>query len=143
MKTWIQFSLIAVVTMVFSVSQGQQKSAPHAQQKKDTDLAQVGPRAITMSDFNVKYQDVVMRTMNPPTKRQFLEDLIRFEIGVLEAEKANLRKDPLVQERINQEGFELISEFGKKLKNISDNAIGGFLEDGRCTVIVHSHNHFA
>ncbi len=110
MKTWIQFSLVAVTMLIFSVSNGQQKSAANAQQKKDPVVAQVGNRSITLSDFNTKYQDVVTRTMNPPTKRQFLEDLIRFEMGVLEAEKANLRKDPLVQERINQEIYKALLE---------------------------------
>lgn len=108
MKTWMKFSLLIAISFAIAPANAQQK-------KKDENpvIAQVGNRKITKNDFNVKYRDVVQRTMNPPSKRQFLEDLIRFEIGVQEAEKANLRKDPLVQERINQEIYKALLE--KKL----------------------------
>lgn len=106
MKTWMKFSLLIAISFVFTPANAQQK-------KTDEVIAQVGNRTITKSDFNMKYRDVVQRTMNPPSKKQFLEDLIRFEIGVQEAEKANVRKDPIVQERINQEIYKALLE--KKL----------------------------
>lgn len=104
MKTWIKFSLVAVAALAISPANAQQKNS------QNPVIAQVGNRSITLSDFNTKYNDVVNRTMNPPNKKQFLEDLIRFEIGVQEAEKANLKKDPIVQERINQEIYKALLE---------------------------------
>lgn len=79
-------------------------------QKKDAVLAQVGSQKITLEDFNKKYSEVLSSSVNPPTKQQFLEDLVRFELGVQEAEKRNLRNDPLVQERIRQEVYKGLLE---------------------------------
>jgi parvulin-like peptidyl-prolyl isomerase len=66
-------------------------------------VATVGTKSISVEEFNRRYDEVIKKVANPPTKKTFLEDLIRYEMGVQEAEKRNLSKDPIVAERIRQE----------------------------------------
>lgn len=73
-------------------------------------VAKVGKKEITMSDFKTKYEEVRKQTINPPEPDVFLEDLIRYEIGVQEAEAKGLRNDPIVIERINQELYKALIE---------------------------------
>lgn len=80
----------------------------HAQ-SKDSVVAEVGNKKITLDEFNKKYQQV-MGAYNPPSKQEFLEDLVRYEIGVQEAKKRNLEKDPLVQERLQTEMYKVLLE---------------------------------
>jgi peptidyl-prolyl cis-trans isomerase C/peptidyl-prolyl cis-trans isomerase D len=56
--------------------------------------------------------------VNPPSKKLFLEDLVRYEVGVQEARKKGLEKDPVVQDRINQELYKALleKELGKKVE---------------------------
>jgi peptidyl-prolyl cis-trans isomerase C/peptidyl-prolyl cis-trans isomerase D len=56
-----------------------------------------------------------------PTKEQFLEDLVRYEVGVMEAEKRNLENDPIVKERFRQVIYTdlLEKEIGKKVDNMN------------------------
>lgn len=86
-------------------------------------IAVVGNEKITVKDFDKKYKDVQTQSINPPSKGDFLEDLVRFELGVQEAEKKNLRKDPIVQERIKQEIYKALleKEIGQAVQNISVN----------------------
>ena len=65
-------------------------------------LATVGNSKITVEEFNRKLEDIRKQSVNPPTQEQFLEDLVRYEVGVQEAEKAKLQNDPLVKERFKQ-----------------------------------------
>lgn len=65
-------------------------------------LATVGTAKITVEDFNRRYEDVKTKALNPPAPEQFLEDLIRFEVAVQEAEKINLHNEPAVRERYKQ-----------------------------------------
>lgn len=83
-------------------------------------LFQVGNKKISVGEFNKRYEEVRSQTLNPPTKALFLEDLIRFEVGVQEAEKRKLQNDTLVQERIRQEMYKALleKEIGKKVENI-------------------------
>ncbi len=83
-------------------------------------VAVVGGKNITKKEFNEKYKEVVKNAFNPPAKDLFLEDLVRYEVGVMEAEKRNLRNDPVVQERIRQVLYvDLIEkEIGKKVDAI-------------------------
>ncbi|MFN7905115.1 MAG: peptidylprolyl isomerase [Pseudobdellovibrionaceae bacterium] len=89
-------------------------------QKQDTVVAQVGDRKITLKEFNDKLNEVKRSAINPPTKEQFLEDLIRYEVGVLEAEKRQLQKDPIVQDRFKQELYKALLEkdLGQKVQSI-------------------------
>lgn len=108
---WIVVSLLSTLlsTQVFA-------------QKKGSDVvAIVGNQKITLDQFNKKYSEVLSQvSVNPPSKKLFLEDLVRYEVGVQEARKRNLEKDPLVADRINQEMYKglLEKELGKKVQNL-------------------------
>ncbi len=88
-------------------------------------VAQVGKKNITVQEFTKKYNEIRSQTINPPTKEQFLEDLIRYEVGVQEAEKRGLEKDPIVQDRFKQELYKALleKELGQRVQKItvSDN----------------------
>lgn len=89
-------------------------------QSKDEVVAQIGNKKITLEEFNKKFNDVRLQTMNPPTKQQFLEDIVRYEVGVLEAEKRKLGSDPTVQERMKQELYKALleKELGQTVQKI-------------------------
>ncbi|CAN5384788.1 peptidylprolyl isomerase [soil metagenome] len=83
-------------------------------------VAVVGTKQISVKDLNDKYEEVVRQTINPPTKEVFLEDLVRYEMGVQEAYKKGLPDDPIVKERIRQEIYKglIERELGKKVSEI-------------------------
>lgn len=95
-------------------------SANSYAQKSTEIVAQVGKKTITVEDFNKKYGEVKSQTINPPPKDLFLEDLIRYEVGLQEAEKRGFAKDPLVLERLNQEMYKAMLEkdLGPKIQKI-------------------------
>jgi parvulin-like peptidyl-prolyl isomerase len=66
-------------------------------------LATVGAKKITVEEFNKRFIEVREKTQNPPPKDLFLEDLIRYEMGVQEAKKKGAENDPLIAERLRQE----------------------------------------
>jgi peptidyl-prolyl cis-trans isomerase C/peptidyl-prolyl cis-trans isomerase D len=70
-------------------------------QNKDI-LATVGNKTITVQEFDAKYKEVRAKAINPPTREQFLEDYIRYHIGLQEAQKKNLQNDPVVKEQMEQ-----------------------------------------
>ncbi len=108
--------------------------------KKET-LATVGTKAITLEDFNKKFNEIKGQTINPPTKTQLLEDLIRYEIGVQEAEKRKLDADPVVQERMKQELYKALleKELGQKVQKIvvSDKEMEAFYKKNPETRFSH------
>jgi parvulin-like peptidyl-prolyl isomerase len=73
-------------------------------------VATVGSKNITLDEFNRRYDEVKKRAVNPPPKKLFLEDLIRYEMGVQEAEKRELDKDPVVAERMREELYKSLVE---------------------------------
>jgi peptidyl-prolyl cis-trans isomerase C/peptidyl-prolyl cis-trans isomerase D len=78
---------------------------------KDNEVvAQIGSKNLTLGEFSKKFQEVKSQTLNPPTKEQFLEDLVRFYIGLQEAEKKDIKDDPIVQDRIQQEIYKGLLE---------------------------------
>lgn len=87
-------------------------------------VAEVAGKKITVDEFNKKYKeilDVVNSNGGPaPTKSEFLEDMVRYELGLAEAEKKNMAKDPLVIERSRQEMYKVLleKELGQKAQNI-------------------------
>lgn len=83
-------------------------------------VAVAGNTKITLKEFKEKYEAIKKEAINPPSPELFLEDLIRYEIGVQEAEKRGLQKDPMVQERIKQEVYKALieKELGKKVDAI-------------------------
>lgn len=95
-------------------------SLSYAQSKAADVVATVGNKKITLNDFNKKFNEIKSQTLNPPTKHQFLEDLVRYEVGLQEASKRNLEKDPIVMERVQQETYKALLEkdLGQKVQKI-------------------------
>lgn len=87
-------------------------------------VADVGGRKITVEDFNKKYREVldaVSMSGGPvPSKNEFLEDLVRYELGLLEADKRNIKNDPIFQERQRQEMYKVLleKELGPKAQKL-------------------------
>ena len=83
-------------------------------------LATVGSGKITTEEFHRKLDDVRKQAVNPPSPEQFLEDLIRYEVGVQEAEKMKLQSDPVVRERFRQVLYNALLEkqIGKRVEEI-------------------------
>lgn len=83
-------------------------------------VATVGAAKITAEEFHRKLDDVRKQAVNPPTAEQFLEDLIRYEVGVQEAEKMKLQNDPIVRERFRQVLYNALLEkqIGKRVDEI-------------------------
>jgi parvulin-like peptidyl-prolyl isomerase len=73
-------------------------------------VATVGSKKITLEEFNKKYEEVKKNTINAPEPDVFLEDLVRYEMGLQEARQKKLDKDPIVQERFNQELYKALLE---------------------------------
>lgn len=97
--------------LVFSIS-------AFAQKGSDV-VATVGSKKITLDEFNKKYKEVTSQVItNMPSRKLFLEDLVRYEIGLQEAKKRNLERDPIVQDRLNQELYKglLEKELGQKVQ---------------------------
>lgn len=83
-------------------------------------VAKVGTSEISLKDFTEKYAEVKRQTVNAPSPQIFLDDLIRFEIGVQEAEKKKIENDPIVKERLRQELYKALidKEIGKQVDAI-------------------------
>lgn len=73
-------------------------------------VANVGAKAITKDEFKKRYDEVKKNAINPPSAEVFLEDLVRYEVGVQEAEKQGLQNDPIVKERFRQELYKGLVE---------------------------------
>jgi parvulin-like peptidyl-prolyl isomerase len=108
--------------LIASPAFAQKAPAPTTAAQQEV-VATVGGKNITLKDFNEKYDDVQKQTVNPPTKELFLEDLVRYEMGVQEAEKRGLAQDPIVKERVRQELYKglLEKDIGAKIKDIKVN----------------------
>lgn len=73
-------------------------------------VATINDRNITLNSFNHKYKRVLRGAINPPSRDQFLEDLVRFEIGVLEAERRRAKYNPDVQLEIRKTMYRWLLE---------------------------------
>lgn len=88
-------SLLALSALV--VFAGTVKAAHAA-----TELARVGSQVITLEEFDKKYKEnMKFFHYKAPTKRNILDEIVKRDLGVQEAKKAGIDKDPEVQERIN------------------------------------------
>ena len=107
--------LFFVLVFISSTLFAQTKDAA----KDSVVVASVGTKKITLGEFNKRYSEVTSQVLaNPPTKKVFLEELLRYELGVQEARKRGFEKDPVVQDRINQEIYKVFleKELGKKVE---------------------------
>jgi len=74
-------------------------------------LAKIGKETITVKDFNQQYKEAIQSSTGlAPTKKQFLEDLIRFRVGLKEAQRRKLSKNPMVKKALNQELYKGLLE---------------------------------
>lgn len=100
-----QFKKITVILYLVTLT------ALSAIAAKDSDVvAVINKRSITLGEFNRRYADIRSHAVNPPTREEFLEDLIRYEVGIQEGERQNIQKNPLVRERIQQEIYKGLIE---------------------------------
>lgn len=76
----------------------------------DKVVAIIGKKSLSLEEFNRRFNEVKSQALNPPTKLQFLEDLVRYKMGLQEAEKRGMDKDPLVKERMEQELYKALLE---------------------------------
>jgi peptidyl-prolyl cis-trans isomerase C/peptidyl-prolyl cis-trans isomerase D len=85
------------------------------------ELARVNNQVISLEDFNKQYQES-LKFFPPgaaPSKKAVLDDMIKRDLGVQEAKKAGLERDPAVVDRLNTVLFQALVE--KKLgKEFSD-----------------------
>ncbi len=83
-------------------------------------LATVGDQNITTDEFFKRYDEIRKQSLNAPSKEIFLEDLIRYKVGLQEATKKNIKDDPIVAERLNQEIYKglIEKELGKSIEGI-------------------------
>src|SRR5689334_9211877 len=67
-----------------------------------TELARVNGTVISLEDFNKKYREnLKFFQFKAPTRKSVLDDLIKRELGIQQAKKEGLDKDPEVIDRMN------------------------------------------
>jgi parvulin-like peptidyl-prolyl isomerase len=67
-----------------------------------TELARINTRVITLEEFDRKYKEnLKFFQFNAPPRKAVLDDLIKRELGIQEARKLGLDKDPDVVEQMN------------------------------------------
>lgn len=67
-----------------------------------TELAKINNTVITVDEFNKRFQENLRYfQIKAPTKQAVLDDLIKRELGIQEAKKLGLDKDPEIADRIN------------------------------------------
>jgi parvulin-like peptidyl-prolyl isomerase len=83
-------------------------------------VAKIGNREITLEAFKRRYAEIKRETVNAPTPEVFLDDLVRFEMGVQMAEENKLADDAEVKEKIRRELYKAFveKEIGKKVDAI-------------------------
>ena len=82
----------------------------HSAATDNEPLATVGSKIITVGEFTKKFNEVKAQSLNPPKKEEFLEDLIRYYVGLQEAEKKGLRNDAAIKEKMEQELYKGLLE---------------------------------
>lgn len=79
-----------------------------------TEVAKINNTSITLEEFNKKYQEnLKFFQFKAPSRKSVLDDLIKRELGIQEARKLGLDKDPDVIERMNTVLYQSLLE--KKL----------------------------
>lgn len=78
--------------------------------EKDPIIATIGNKTLRLKEFNNRYDRVLKAFSNPPSREVFLEELVRYFIGVQEAQKRKLAEDPEVIDRMQQEMYKVMLE---------------------------------
>lgn len=87
-----------------------------------TELAKVNGSVITLEEFNKKYQDNLKHfPFKAPKKRDVLDDIIKRELGIQEAKKMGLDKNPEVIDQMNSVLFSALlnQKMSKELEKIN------------------------
>jgi peptidyl-prolyl cis-trans isomerase C/peptidyl-prolyl cis-trans isomerase D len=72
-----------------------------------TELARVNGTVITLQDFEARYkQSLTFFQAKPPTRKNVLDEIIKREIGIQQAKKMGLDKDPAVVDQIDNVLFQ-------------------------------------
>lgn len=106
----------AIFAAIFLCSLGAIKAVEAA-----TELARVNTTVITLEDFNKKYREnLKFFQFRAPTKNGVLDDLVKRELGIQEAKKRGLDKDPEVIDRMNTVLYHALldKELSKKFEGI-------------------------
>lgn len=114
MSKFLSAFILTLTLSIFSYSSSKES-------KEGEIIAQIGNTKITLKDFNDKYNMAIKNAVNPPpNKKLFLEELIRFEVGVQEAEKRKLENDPIVKDAMKRELYKglLEKELGQKVQTM-------------------------
>lgn len=96
-----------------------------------TEVAKVNGKVITLEDLNKKYQQSLQfYQLKTPTKKGLLDDLIKRELGIQEAKRLGLDRDPEVVEAMNTVLFNALvsKKLGKEFEsiNVSDSEAKDF-----------------
>jgi len=76
-------------------------------------IAKVGNTSISDTEFNKSYSEALLNgaSINRlPTKAEHLQDMIKFKLGLIEAEKTNLKENPLVKKALQLELYKGLLE---------------------------------
>lgn len=88
--------LLALVSPALSFAQAQ----PEA--NKEATVAEINGKKISLAEFERRYnENIKFFKFTPPTKVNILNEVVKFELGVAEALRLGLDKDPDVRERMN------------------------------------------
>ncbi len=94
-KPFSKFLAILYLILTFSWTPGQRAEAA-------VELAKINEKTLSIEEFNKKYQENArFFQFRAPTKKSVLEDLIKRELGIQEAKKLGLDKDPEVLDKMN------------------------------------------
>jgi peptidyl-prolyl cis-trans isomerase C/peptidyl-prolyl cis-trans isomerase D len=98
-----------------------------------TELARINGTVISLEDFDKKYRESLrFFRYKAPTKKNVLDDLVKRELGIQEARKQGVDKDPEVRERMNTVLYHSLLD--KKLAarfdsiNVTDGEISSYYE---------------
>lgn len=95
-------------------------------------IIQVGKTKITKRDFDRKYNELASKVVSPPSKKLFMEDLVRYEVGLQEARKKNIQSDPRVVEQVREIVYRglIEKELGRSIQKIkvSDREMKAFYQ---------------
>lgn len=86
-----------------------------------TELARINNRVISLEEFNKRYQENLKFFQHrAPTKAAVLDDVIKRELGIQEAKRQGVDKDPEVIDRMNTVLFNALLEkqLGKEVEKI-------------------------
>ena len=70
-------------------------------------VATIGKKKITTKEVAEKLRLVRSQSINPPSPKMFLQDLINFEVGVLEARKQKVHLDKDFKDRVKKELYKV------------------------------------